>query len=71
MRAAVSMRVAVSTTSLNALAEQGAVVGGGLGGAGHELVQPDPFDELRPRVDQGDVHVVARIRRWLAASVPE
>jgi hypothetical protein len=25
---------------------------------GGQLVQPDPLDEVRPRVDDGDVHVV-------------
>jgi hypothetical protein len=44
----------------DALAEQGAVVDRGIAGAGHELVQPDAFDELRARIDQRDVDVGAR-----------
>ena len=45
---------------LDALAEQCAVVGCGVAGAGDELVQPDPLDELRAGVDQRDVDVGAQ-----------
>jgi hypothetical protein len=44
---------------LDALAEQRAVVDSGLAGTGHELVQPDAFDELRARIDQSDFDVGA------------
>ncbi len=43
----------------HAPAEQRAVVDGRVVVARHVLVQPDPLDELRPGVDQGDVHVGA------------
>ena len=45
---------------LDAFAEQRAVVGRGVAGARDELVQPDPLDELRARVDQRDVDVGAQ-----------
>ena len=44
---------------LDALAEERAVVDGGVAGAGRELVQPESLDERRARVDQGDVDVGA------------
>ena len=43
----------------DALAEQAAVVGGGVVVAGHQLVQPDPLDELRSGIDERDVDVAA------------
>ena len=44
-------------------AEHVGVVHDGVVGAGDELVQPDPLDELGPRVDQrdGDVAVEAQV----------
>jgi len=45
---------------LDALAEQRAVVDRRVVVACHMLVQPDPLDELRARIDQGDVHVAAQ-----------
>ena len=44
----------------DARAQQRAVVGGGGAGAGGQLVQADPLDELRARVDKGDVDVSAQ-----------
>ncbi|MBF6089181.1 hypothetical protein IU438_19860 [Nocardia cyriacigeorgica] len=41
------------------LGEQCAVVDLRVAGAGHELVQPDPVDEPRTRIDQRDVHIGA------------
>ncbi len=42
----------------DALAEQAAVVGGGVVVACHQLVQPDPLDEFRPGVDERDLRGV-------------
>ena len=49
------MRVAVSTTESDALAEQRAVVDSCVVVTGQQLVQTDPFDEFRAGVDQRDV----------------
>ena len=54
------MRSAVSTTSRTPSPSTRAVVDDGVVGSGDELVQPDPLDELRPRVDQGDGDVGAQ-----------
>jgi hypothetical protein len=44
---------------LDAATEQAAVVDGGLVGPRDELVQPDPLDERRAGIDEGDVDVAA------------
>jgi hypothetical protein len=58
----------------DAVAEHAGVVDRGIVGAGDELVQPDPLDESRTRVDEGDVEVgphpqmVGRHRPGVAAA---
>ena len=59
MRAALSIRVALSTTSRMPSPSSVRVVHGGVVVARHELVQPDPLDETRAWVHQGDVDVAA------------
>jgi len=53
------MRVALSTTQLDALAEQRIVVGRRVAGSGHQLVQPDSIDERRAGIDERHIDIGA------------